>query len=63
VKFCEFIGNSEHTWDEPGYKKLCPHAGFEHCTLHKKPLGNAEGWRVCCKECTTPIYEVKSSCA
>ncbi len=55
MRFCEFTGDDKHHWDEPGHKKLCEHAGFEHCTLHKKPLGEHEGWRVCCAECTQPV--------
>jgi hypothetical protein len=56
LRFCEFIGDDQHTFDEPGYKKLCEHAGFERCQLHKKYLGEYYGWRVCCEECQNPIH-------
>lgn len=61
LRFCEFTGDGVHDWDEVGYKARCQFMGFEHCTLHKKPLGEYEGWRVCCAECTIPIQckEVK----
>ncbi len=55
IRFCEFTGDNKHDWDEADYKKLCQYAGFEHCTLHKKWLGEFEGWRVCCDECTIPV--------
>jgi len=57
IRFCEFTGDDKgHSWDEVGYKQRCQYAGFSHCQLHKKPMDeNEEGWRVCCKECTTPI--------
>lgn len=60
-RFCEFTGDDEHTFDEPGFKKLCEHAGFRRCVLHNRPLREWRGWRVCCQECTTPIQikEVK----
>lgn len=54
LKFCEFTGDKDHVWD--GEKKqVCEHAGFERCILHKQPLLNYLGWRLCCKECKTPI--------
>ena len=55
IRFCEFVGDDEHDWDEVGYKKRCEYAGFEHCTLHRQPLGEHEGWRVCCDACVTPV--------
>lgn len=61
ARYCEFIGDEKHDWDEAGYKKKCPHIGItDKCLLHNRPLGEFEGWRVCCAECTTPAY-VKGS--
>lgn len=59
LRYCEFPGDSEHDWDEVGYKGRCVHAGFEHCTLHKEDLGSYQGWRVCSKSCKTPFYTTK----
>ena len=59
IRFCEFTGDGEHGFDAVGYKKLCPHVGImDNCLLHKQPLGEFEGWRVCCTECTTPVQVV-----
>jgi len=61
IRFCEFTGDKNHVWDEENYKNLCQYAGFSYCTLHKKPLGEYNGYRVCCKGCTTPV-QVKECC-
>ena len=56
IKFCEFTGDGKHYWNEVGYKNKCQYIGImDNCLLHKKPLGEFEGWRVCCDECTTPV--------
>ena len=56
IRFCEFTGDGNHVWDEVDFKRKCRNIGIMHkCLLHKKPLGEFEGWRVCCEECTTPV--------
>lgn len=56
VKFCEFTGDTDHFWDEVGFKKICEYAGFAHCVLHGLPLGESkDGWRTCCSECNNPV--------
>lgn len=56
IRFCEFTGDNEYDWDEVGYKKLCPHAGFRYCKKYNKPITiSEEGWRECCDECEKPI--------
>lgn len=62
IKFCEFTGDNEHGWDEVGFKQKCPHIGImDKCLLHHKPLGEFEGWRVCCEPCTqhVQVKEIK----
>ena len=56
VRYCEFTGDNEREWNEIGLtKRNCEHLGFAHCLLHNKAIHeDNEGWRVCCKECTTP---------
>jgi len=63
VKFCEFIGDSMHDFDEVGFKKYCEHIGFAPregqlvCTKHSQPIQkNVEGWRLCCAECVAPVH-------
>lgn len=56
VKYCEFTGDDHHDWDEVGFKRKCEHIGItDNCLLYKKPLGERDGWRVCCGECVNPI--------
>jgi hypothetical protein len=58
-RFCEFTGDVQHKWDEVGYKKKCEYISInDSCLLYKKPLGEFDGWRICCKECTKPIQIV-----
>lgn len=61
-RYCEFIGDATKDFDEvPKSSRLCVHAGFSHCTLHKEPLTeDASGWRLCCPSCTLPFYVVRS---
>lgn len=55
-RFCEFTGDDKHDFDEVGYKNKCLHIGImDNCLLHRKPLGEYKGWRVCCAECTIPV--------
>lgn len=56
VRFCEFTGDATHRWDEVGWKKKCKHLGItDTCLLHQQPIGELDGWRVCCAACTKPI--------
>ena len=55
-RYCEFIGDGTHSFDEEGYKEKCPHRGFKHCLLHQVPVGeDVDGWKTCCPECNSPI--------
>lgn len=57
MKFCEFTGDKDHYFDEAGYKKKCEHISImDKCLLHNLPLGEFEGWKVCCDACTTPVH-------
>lgn len=67
MKYCEFIGDGVHDFDEVGYGKQCRHIGFipatgqGMCEKYKQPIdANAEGWMVCCSECKVPV-QVKES--
>lgn len=69
IHLCEFSGDTKHSWDEVGFKKACKHIGFvptkadvSICILHQTNLGEHEGWRVCCSECTAPIQVKQKAC-
>ena len=58
--FCEFIGDCKHAWNESGFKGKCEHLGGTRCVKHQEPLGDYQGFRVTCKSCVKPFYEVKN---
>ena len=56
IRFCEFTGDGKHFWDEVGFKKKCGSISItDKCLKHHQPLGEFEGWRVCCDACVDPV--------
>lgn len=57
TNYCEFTGDRTTSFDEiPRVQRVCEHLGITPmCLKHNKLITeDAEGWRVCCQECTTP---------